>query len=146
MATSRAPLGARGEADWRVPSLSLHAPETGSSDSFQGSDAALLFLERAAEVNANLALDRNEDHETIRAICSELDGMPLAIELAAARLRILSLAQITDGLADRFRLLGQGPRTPSSSGGPAGGGCPPRHDDTARAGALPSAPLSRASG
>ena len=110
LATSRAPLGARGELDWRVPPLSLGAANAGSPESFSESDAALLFLERAGEVNAGLSLDAAE-HETIMQICSELDGMPLAIELAAARLPMLSLAEIADGLADRFRTLGEGPRT-----------------------------------
>jgi predicted ATPase/class 3 adenylate cyclase/DNA-binding CsgD family transcriptional regulator len=112
MATSRAPLGARGEIDWRVPSLSLHGPGAGSTDPFPESDAARLFLERASTVSPGLTMTGG-DYETILRICSELDGMPLAIELAAARLRMLSLGQIAEGLSDRFRLLGEGPRTES---------------------------------
>jgi predicted ATPase/class 3 adenylate cyclase/DNA-binding CsgD family transcriptional regulator len=107
MATSRAPLEAHGEVAWRVPSLSLGEPGAESSTE---SDAARLFIERAGEVMPGLDLD-GADRGTIVRICSELDGMPLAIELAAARLRVLSLVQIADGLADRFRTLGAGPRT-----------------------------------
>ncbi|HET6830738.1 MAG TPA: LuxR C-terminal-related transcriptional regulator, partial [Solirubrobacterales bacterium] len=107
MVTSRAPLEAHGEVDWRVPSLSLGEPGTESATE---SDAARLFIERAGEVMPGLDLD-GAGRGTIIRICSELDGMPLAIELAAARLRVLSLGQIADGLADRFRTLGAGPRT-----------------------------------
>src|SRR5262245_5916421 len=107
LATSRAPLTAAGETEWRVPSLSLPAlndEENGASD------AVVLFVERAAAARPDLSLSP-DDAEHVAAICSELDGMPLAIELAAARVRMLSVAQIAAGLSDRFRLLTGGPRT-----------------------------------
>jgi predicted ATPase/DNA-binding CsgD family transcriptional regulator len=110
LATSRAPLGARGEFDWRVPSLSLGTTNEGSPQSFADSDAAKLFCERAGQVRPDLDLDDAKETAVMR-VCSELDGMPLAIELAAARLRMLSLEEIADGLTDRFRTLGEGPRT-----------------------------------
>ncbi len=95
MATSRTRLGVPGETDWSVPALS---PE----------DAATLFAERASNVGRfEVAAD---DAPVIEEICRELDGMPLAIELAAARTRMFSVAQIADGLRDRFRLLTDAPR------------------------------------
>ena len=107
LATSRAPLGASGETEWRVPSLSLPALEDGENGA---SDAVALFIERAAGARPDLALGA-DDAEHVAAICTELDGLPLAIELAAARLRMLSVEQIASQLSDRFRLLTGGPRT-----------------------------------
>jgi predicted ATPase/DNA-binding CsgD family transcriptional regulator len=101
LATSRSPLGARGETDWRVPSLSVDG---------ERSDAVRLFAERAQAVRPELEWDPRES-ERVTEICTQLDGLPLAIELAAARLRVLSLEQIATGLSDRFRLLAGGPRT-----------------------------------
>jgi predicted ATPase/DNA-binding CsgD family transcriptional regulator len=118
LATSRSPLGVSVETQWRVPSLSLpqagHEPTTeaiaGSAKANGVSDAVALFIERANAARPDLALGP-DDTDSVAAICTELDGMPLAIELAAARLRILSVAQIAAGLSDRFRLLSGGPRT-----------------------------------
>src|SRR5262245_9776457 len=116
LGTSRAPLGAGGETEWRVPSLSLpgdREPEevlAGSAVADGASDAVALFTERALAARPDLALSA-DDAEHVAAICTELDGLPLAIELAAARVRILSVAQIAAGLSDRFRLLSGGPRT-----------------------------------
>ena len=107
LATSRAPLGVSGEAEWRVPSLSLPAD---GREAVAASDAVSLFVERAADARPGLA-QRPEDAESVATICTELDGLPLAIELAAARVRMLSVAQIERGLTDRFRLLTGGPRT-----------------------------------
>src|SRR6476646_9046971 len=90
LATSREPLGVTGEATWRVPSLSL------------ADEAIELFTDRAR---------RARPASRITEICRRLDGMPLAIELAAARVRALSLAEIVDSLHDRFRLLTGGSRT-----------------------------------
>jgi predicted ATPase len=72
-------------------------------------DAAQLFVDRASKVRPNLKLGQ-EAAATIAQICRELDGVPLALELAAARVRILSLEQIAAGLAHRFRLLTGGIR------------------------------------
>ncbi|MGH2992140.1 MAG: LuxR C-terminal-related transcriptional regulator, partial [Solirubrobacterales bacterium] len=107
LATSRAPLGVSGESEWRVPSLSLPAD---GGEALAASDAVSLFLERAADARPGLA-SSPRDGEFVAAICTELDGLPLAIELAAARVRMLSVAQIASGLSDRFRLLTGGPRT-----------------------------------
>jgi predicted ATPase/DNA-binding CsgD family transcriptional regulator len=107
LATSRALLAATGETEWRVPSLSLPALQDGENGS---SDAVALFTERAASARPDLALGA-EDAASVATICTELDGLPLAIELAAARVRMLSVEQIEGGLTDRFRLLTGGPRT-----------------------------------
>jgi predicted ATPase/class 3 adenylate cyclase len=113
LATSRAPLGVGGERDWRVPSLSLPALETGDSNGdLAGSDAVSLFVERAQQAHPDFAVRNGEGEDVVR-LCRELDGLPLAIELAAARVRILSVAQIANGLSERFRLLSGGPQTSS---------------------------------
>jgi predicted ATPase/class 3 adenylate cyclase/DNA-binding CsgD family transcriptional regulator len=97
LATSREPLGVAGEVTWRVPSLSL------------ANEAIELFTDRARLARPEFVItDRHV--ATVEEICRRLDGMPLAIELAAARVRALSLADIVDGLHDRFRLLTGGAR------------------------------------
>jgi predicted ATPase/DNA-binding CsgD family transcriptional regulator len=98
LATSRAPLSASGETTWMVPPLTLPAE----------GDAVGLFIERARLVRPGFRPSEG-DLKTIHSICGELDGLPLAIELAAARTRALGLGQIADGLADRFSLLAGGP-------------------------------------
>jgi len=107
VATSRSALNIPGESDWRVPSLS--PPGSDAPDDIALSDAARLFVERAAKVSADFRL-RSENAEAVARICRDLDGVPLAIELAAARVRMLSAEQIAAGLGDRFRLLTGGPR------------------------------------
>ncbi|HEX4558807.1 MAG TPA: LuxR C-terminal-related transcriptional regulator [Mycobacterium sp.] len=98
LATSREPLGLPGELSWRVPSLSL------------ADEAIELFTDRARRARPDFVL--GEDNAAVaEEICRRLDGMPLAIELAAARVRALSLPQIMDSLHDRFRLLTGGART-----------------------------------
>jgi predicted ATPase/class 3 adenylate cyclase/DNA-binding CsgD family transcriptional regulator len=113
LATSRAPLGIAGEREWRVPSLSLPGETTegpaGSPKANGASDAVALFIERATAARPNLALGA-DDADSLARICTELDGLPLAIELAAARIRILSVGQVEAGLSDRFRLLSGGPQ------------------------------------
>jgi predicted ATPase/DNA-binding CsgD family transcriptional regulator len=98
LATSREPLGVTGEATWQVPSLSL------------ADDAVELFTDRARLVRADFAIT-DQNAGVAAEICHRLDGMPLAIELAAARVRALSLTEIVNGLHDRFRLLTGGSRT-----------------------------------
>ena len=98
LATSREPLLVTGEATWQVPSLSL------------GDDAVELFSDRARLAQADFTLT-DENTTAVAEICHRLDGMPLAIELAAARVRALSLTDIVDSLHDRFRLLTGGSRT-----------------------------------
>jgi predicted ATPase/class 3 adenylate cyclase/DNA-binding CsgD family transcriptional regulator len=98
VATSREPIGVAGEASWRVPSLSL------------ADEAIELFTDRARHVRPDFRLT-DDNAATATEICRRLDGVPLAIELAAARVRVLSLTEIRDGLHDRFRLLTGGART-----------------------------------
>lgn len=102
LATSREPLRVEGEHVWRVPPLSL----PNDQQSIDG-DAVLLFLERAALSPEAAATHRAVIHEIGR----RLDGMPLAIELAASRAASLAIPDILTGLADRFRFLTGGPRT-----------------------------------
>jgi predicted ATPase/class 3 adenylate cyclase len=107
LATSREPLGIGGETIYRVPSLSLPGPGDVAPESC---DAAALFVERARQQGAGLSLDEHMA-PVVMSICRQLDGMPLAIELAAARLRSLSLTDLQDRLGQRFRLLTGGSRT-----------------------------------
>jgi predicted ATPase/class 3 adenylate cyclase/DNA-binding CsgD family transcriptional regulator len=98
LATSRETLGVAGEVTWRVPSLSL------------ADEAVELFADRATRGRPGFTLG-DDNRAVVEEICRRLDGMPLAIELAAARVRSLSLAQIADSLNDRFRLLTGGARS-----------------------------------
>ena len=98
LTTSREPIGVAGELSWRVPSLPL-------------ADKAIeLFLDRAYRARPDFVVD-DQNAATVAEICRRLDGVPLAIELAAARVRALSLTEILDSLHDRFRLLTGGART-----------------------------------
>ena len=111
LATSRAPLGVSGETDWRVPSLSLPSEhQTEPVEAVAQSDAVRLFIERAMKVRPNFAVDA-ANAPAIAQICHDLDGIPLAIELAAARVRVLGVERIASGLGDRFRLLTGGARS-----------------------------------
>jgi len=98
LATSREPLGVPGEVTWRVPPLSL------------ADEALELFSDRARRVLPDFTVT-GDTAGTVTEICRRLDGMPLALELAAARVRALSPAEILDSLHDRFRLLTGGART-----------------------------------
>jgi predicted ATPase/class 3 adenylate cyclase/DNA-binding CsgD family transcriptional regulator len=98
LATSREPIGVAGEVSWRVPSLSLT------------DEAIELFTDRARHARHDFAVT-DDNAATVTEICRRLDGVPLAIELAAARIRALSLTEILDSLHDRFRLLTGGART-----------------------------------
>jgi predicted ATPase/class 3 adenylate cyclase/DNA-binding CsgD family transcriptional regulator len=110
VATSREPLGLGGETTWRVPSLSLPAARTSEAlQSLAQSDAVRLFIERAIKVRPNFTVT-NDTAPHVAQICQNLDGIPLAIELAAARVRVLSVERIAAGLADRFHLLTGGAR------------------------------------
>lgn len=111
LATSREPLGVPGEVTWRVPSLSVPPLEDPVAlESIGTSDAVALFIERAHAVRPNFAVTA-DNAGAIARICQRLDGIPLAIELAASRVRVLPAADIAAALDDRFRLLGVGPRT-----------------------------------
>jgi predicted ATPase/DNA-binding SARP family transcriptional activator len=109
LATSREPLGITGEALWLVEPLAL--PERDASPGeIESSPAIRLLRDRAGAVRKDLAVDART-LSTMARVCRALDGMPLAIELAAARLRTMSLDQLANGLDDRFRLLTGGSRT-----------------------------------
>ncbi|MFF0308232.1 BTAD domain-containing putative transcriptional regulator [Streptosporangium sp. NPDC004379] len=108
LATGREPLGIAGELAWPVPSLGL-PPDGADPREALAYPAVRLFAERAETARPGYRPER--ETAAIVRICRELDGMPLAIELAAARLRVLSAAQIAQRLDDRFRLLTGGSRT-----------------------------------
>ncbi|KUN33024.1 SARP family transcriptional regulator [Streptomyces longwoodensis] len=109
LATSREPLGITGEALWQAEPLAL-PPEDTDPDSMDASPAVRLLRDRAAAVRRDLTADAGT-RAALARICRALDGMPLAIELAAARLRTMSPEQLASRLDDRFRLLTGGSRT-----------------------------------
>src|SRR5207247_10996892 len=104
------PLGIGGEIIYRVPPLSLPGPGDSGSSAAGSSDAVALFVDRARAQGAGLSVDEATGPLVV-SICRRLDGLPLAIELAAARLRSLSLGSLADRLNQRFRLLTGGSRT-----------------------------------
>ncbi len=116
IATSTEPLRARGEVIWRVPPLGLPSPGSGALDDSrsipeaESSDAVRLFVARAASARPGFELTQG-NVAAVTEICATIDGVPLAIELAAARLRTLSVEQIRRRLAGRFELLAVGDRT-----------------------------------
>ena len=99
LATSRHPLGAEGETMWRVPSLAV-PPQAADPVGFDRYDAVRLFLERARQARPEVTLS-----PAVAQICRRLDGMPLALELAAARVSGVAIDRLVDELDDRFRLL-----------------------------------------
>lgn len=116
LATSREPLGVAGEAVWAVPVLRLPDPRRGMSvDTLLASEAGLLFIQRATAAQTSFVVRQDNAH-AVAEICWQLDGIPLAIELAAARVRGLTVAQIAARLGDQLRLLSSGLRA-----------SPPRH-------------------
>ena len=111
LATSRESLNVPGEVVWPVPSLSIPVSDDAASlDDLMRYEAPRLFVERAAAIRPGFAPTR-QDARAVAAICRRLDGIPLAIELAAARVQVLSIEQIADRLDERFRLLTGGSRT-----------------------------------
>ena len=102
LATSREPLGLPGESTWRVPSLSLPDGATNAQE-VSACEAVQLFVDRAAARQGFVLSAGNT--QAIVDICRTLEGVPLAIELAAARVKALSPREIRDRLSDRFRLL-----------------------------------------
>ncbi len=110
LASSREALGIYGETVQRIPSLPLPRGQNETWEQLQSSEAVQLFLARAEAANAQRWLTADSG-PAIAQICRRLDGIPLAIEMAAARLRVFSPAQILDRLDDRFRLLTGGSRT-----------------------------------
>ncbi len=109
LATSREPLGITGEALWRVEPLASPAANADPGE-IESAAAVQLLRDRAGAVRKDLPTDARA-LATMARICRALDGIPLAIELAAARLRTISLDQLADRLDDRFRLLTGGSRT-----------------------------------
>ena len=108
LATSREPLGITGESIVLVRPLSVPARTRPiSTQDIVTSDAVQLFLERAAEAAPDF-VPAESDHHTVARLCQRLDGIPLALELAAVRLRSLSAEEILEGLDDRFGLLTSG--------------------------------------
>ena len=113
LATSREPLRVPGEVTWRVPSLAL--PDIASGPdlaALEGYEAVRLFGERASDVAAGFRLT-DENAAAVVEICLRLDGMPLAIELAAARAALLSPTQIAERLRESLAVLGEGKAGPT---------------------------------
>jgi predicted ATPase/two-component SAPR family response regulator len=116
LATSREALGVEGELSWQVPPLSLPKAEPApTAAALARSDAVTLFEQRAQLVRPSFRVS-DENAAGILWICRRLDGLPLAIELAAARMRIMSAAQLAERLDDIFAVLVGGARS-----------APPRH-------------------
>ena len=109
LVTSREPLGIDGERVYRVPSLSLPPADAETAEDLSASDAILLFAERARAHQPDFVIDE-QAAPLAATICRRLDGIPLALELAAARLSSMSLEQIASRLDQRFRLLTGGSR------------------------------------
>jgi predicted ATPase/DNA-binding SARP family transcriptional activator len=110
LATSREPLAVDGESLWPVPPLSLPRRTFANWDAVASCASAQLFEQRARAVLPEFRLT-SDNAETVARVCRDVDGLPLAIELAAARVRVLSVEQIGAGLSDVFRLLAGGART-----------------------------------
>jgi non-specific serine/threonine protein kinase len=109
LASSREGLGIAGEVSYRVPSLSLPQPEASTMEALRRSEAGELFVDRAGAANAHFGLTPG-NAAAVAQICHRLDGIPLALELAAARVRLFSAEQIATRIDDRFRLLTGGNR------------------------------------
>ncbi len=111
LATSREALGIPGEALWRVPTLSLPDPRRPPPlEHLTQYEAVRLFIERAVTSQQGFALT-NRNAAAVVQVCHQLDGIPLAIELAAGRVKVLAVEQIAARLDDRFRLLTGGSRS-----------------------------------
>ncbi|WP_367129069.1 BTAD domain-containing putative transcriptional regulator [Saccharothrix sp. HUAS TT1] len=108
LATSREPLGLAGEVLWPVPPLDLPG-STRQVERLRESSAVRLFVQRAAATAPGFALTA-ENAEAVASVCAKLDGIPLALELAATRVRALDPAELAARLDDRFRVLDSGLR------------------------------------
>ena len=107
LATSRVPLQVPGEVLWSVPALSVPLTDQIGLMEAGLADSVALFVERGTAVERTFSLDE-ENVDAVVNICQRLDGIPLAIEMSAARLRVLTPAQISVSLDDRFALLTRG--------------------------------------
>ncbi|HXA60895.1 MAG TPA: LuxR C-terminal-related transcriptional regulator [Streptosporangiaceae bacterium] len=110
LATSREPLRMPGENVWRVPPLASPATGVLTVPEMLDHEAVRLLVERAREVRPGFEVTSG-NAAAVAEVCRSLDGVPLAIELAAARMRVLSVAELAARLADRFQLLSAGDRT-----------------------------------
>jgi non-specific serine/threonine protein kinase len=111
LATSREPLGARGELIWLVPSLSAPGSQQSPTvEELQGYESARLFADRASGRHPGFELT-SENAQAMAQMCATLEGIPLAIELAAARVGVLSAEQISERLGHSLKLLTRGNRT-----------------------------------
>lgn len=111
LATSREPLGVRGELSWLVPSLSVPGNQQPLTiGELQGYDSARLFADRASIKHSGFELT-SENAQAVAQVCARLEGIPLAIELAAARVGVLSAAQISERLDHSLKVLTEGDRT-----------------------------------
>ena len=110
LVTSREPLGVSGERVFRVPSLAVPPADLAAPGRLAAFESVQLFTERAVMYRRGFALDQ-ANAAAVAAVCVRLDGIPLAIELAAARLGSLSVSEISSRLDQRFRLLTGGSRT-----------------------------------
>src|SRR5262249_25392524 len=105
LATSREALRIHGETAWRVPPLSTPVLDARADvERIAASEAVRLFVDRARAVHADFSLS-GDNAATIADVCFRLEGIPLAIELAAARASVLSIKQIAELLGDQLRLL-----------------------------------------
>jgi predicted ATPase/class 3 adenylate cyclase len=109
LATSREPLRVEGEQVFRVPPLSLPPADVEDLAELGDSGAVALFVERATALHPAFRL-RDEDAPALASICRRLDGMPLALELATARLGSLTLVELDQRLTQRFKMLTRGSR------------------------------------
>ena len=109
LATSRESLRIAGEARYRLGPLTLPAPEISADQAGEESEAVTLFADRARRAEPGFALDQ-QTRKTVAELVARLDGMPLAIELAAARVDALGVTQLLDRIDDRFVLLVDGDR------------------------------------
>ncbi len=110
LATSREPLGVSGETMYPVPSMALPDPDHLTPDTLSGYEAIRLFVDRATAVLPTFRLSAGNAAAVVQ-VCRRLDGIPLAVELAAARVKVLSVEEIAKRLDERFRLLVGGSRT-----------------------------------
>ena len=111
ISTSREAMNCGGEFTYRIPPLTQPDPnQNNTPEELTQYESVRLFIERALSVNPNFRVT-NENAPALAEVCSRLDGIPLAIELAAARIKMLSIEKIYERLDDRFNLLTGGKRT-----------------------------------
>lgn len=110
LATSREAIGVQGESVIRIPSMGVPSDEACTVEDLIRFDATRLFIERSRAANKDFEVTES-NCQLIVQICRRLDGIPLAIELAASRMRAMALSQVAERLDDRFRILTGGSRT-----------------------------------